>query len=46
MNATALHLILAGYHILGLPFLLYYLQTGPRKELFRQSLLEILHPHD
>ena len=46
MNATTLHLILAGYHILALPFLLYYLQTEPRKRLFRQSLLAILLPHD
>lgn len=46
MNTTTLHLILAGYHILALPFLLYYLQTEPRKKLFRQSLLEILLPHD
>lgn len=46
MNSTNLHLILAVYHILALPFLLYYLQREPRKRLFQRSLLEILMPDE
>jgi hypothetical protein len=46
MNSTPLFFVLSVYHIITLPFLLYYLQTKPRKELFKASLVEVLLPHD
>jgi hypothetical protein len=46
MNSTPLFFVLSVYHVIALPLLLYYLQTKPRKELFKTSLVEVLHPHD
>jgi hypothetical protein len=46
MNSTPLFGILSVYHVLTLPFLLYYLQTEPRKKLFQTAVLEVLLPHD
>lgn len=46
MNSGPLFVTLSAYHVLVLPFLLYYMQTQPRKKLFKASLLEILLPHD
>jgi hypothetical protein len=46
MNSTPLFMILSVYHILALPFLLYYLQREPRKKLFQVGLFEIILPHD
>jgi hypothetical protein len=46
MNATRLWGILSVYHVFTLPFLLYYLQTGPRKKLFQSGLLEVILPRD
>ena len=46
MNSTPLFFLLSVYHVLTLPFLIYYLQAKPRKELFKVSLSEVLLPHD
>lgn len=46
MNATPLFFILALFHVLALPPLLYYLQREKGKELFKTNVLDILLPHD
>lgn len=45
MNSAPLFFVLVPFHMLALPFLLYYLQTNPRKALFQVSVLEILLPN-
>lgn len=46
MNSTPLFMILAIFHVMALPPLLYYLQKAKRKKLFHVSLLEVLLPGD
>jgi hypothetical protein len=46
MNSTPLVLIISIYHVVALPFLLYYLQREPRKKLFQVSLFEVFLPRD
>jgi hypothetical protein len=46
MNSTPLVLIISVYHVLALPFLLYYLQKEPRKKLFQVSLFDVLLHRD
>lgn len=46
MNSTPLFVILAVFHVMTLPPLLFYLQRGQGKKLFRVSLSEIVLPGD
>jgi hypothetical protein len=46
MSSTPLFFVLSVYHVLTLPFVLYYLQTKPRKNMFKVSVFEVLLPDD